>query len=411
MDVLYSFFQGFLMKSGIFVFCMLWVAQLTAQIEDKVRSRIPLMIRDSALFSQVSVSDSGLAVYAPGQTTPEFFTPWKDAAQWGTVLQSASLEDAMAYYLSQGKAAVHILMNRYDLVLDPGHFADNELVAEYERKYMRIKDTNGLILRVFESDLNFRVARQLADSLLLQGFSVKLTRNRNETVFGCTYNTWYDSLRMEHLNLALERNEITEAKFDKLKVQNRKDLCRSFFTGWELRARGDSIRVWRPLLTISLHLNVNETNKLNKEGNFEATDSNYSMVFLPGAFCKGELDAAVDRMLFVARLLDPADWESTELAGTFLEELEGKTGVKPVERENNLSYLNTFSVIAPKPGVYHRNLALLERVPGQVLLTEPLLQDHLPMLRRLSQDAEAPLIHALVSVYLKTIHKYSNYID
>lgn len=294
------------------------------------------------------VTANALAIYA----TPEDKALGKVeyALYFGGESPSATPE--FKHPLSQAKIAI-----------DPGHFGGQ--FARLEERFVSIK-LEGKTLEFDEGTLAFLTALHLKKRLEAKGATVLLTRQSIGE--GAYPQPFFDWLK-EHPEL-WEKGVALSTIF--LKHYNRLDL----------RARAERINKFQPDLTLLIHFNAIDS-ELSDPRHTKPTKRNFNLVFIPGAFCKGELANAEDRYHFL-RLICKQDLElshqmAQDLVGRFTEHLQ----VPPLKSTKNSGFSNS---LVSADGVFCRNLCLTRLITSPLCYGETLIQNNLEEAQELSQS-------------------------
>ena len=107
-----------------------------------------------------------------------------------------------------------------------------------------------------------------------------------------------------------------------------------------------------------------------------APQSNYNLAFIPGAFCKGELDQPQDRYEFLRLLLTDDLDRSLQLSQHIIAQFVAKLQVPLISPKEKTSYTQS-SCLIQSPGIYCRNLALTRLVHSPICYGETLIQNHI----------------------------------
>lgn len=264
------------------------------------------------------------------------------------------------------------------IALDPGHFADNIIMAKWEKKFVQIQDSTGKDQFIFESYITWLTARILQDMIEREGGEVLMTKGLNQTALGITATAWLNGDWRSSVSDAYNRGWIDSAtRVEILKLNDKKLIIRQFFRSFELLVRSEKINAFKPDLAISIHYNVEEKNVPDREGYHLLHDKNYSMVFLPGAYAPNELSLPQDQLSFIYQCYSGQIEKSQKAARIFEQVIIDSLLVPPVLQTDTirLSYLAHYSLL-DTVGVYYRNLAILRQVRYQIILVEPFLQDN-----------------------------------
>jgi len=360
---------------------------------------------DSIFFKQGMLLDETYATQRIRLTPDTIFLLDKQGKVWEKIpcnqlpvvlqqirLTSASwpLDNVADLYEKQyqeHKSEVSGIFTGVRIALDPGHFAHTSQMAQWEKKYVRAKDSLGVVQFIFEANYTWKTARILQDMIEREGGNVMLTRGFQLSALGITATEWLDGDWRKSVDEALQKKWIdADIHQSILKLKDSKQIIRNFFRAHEMQVRAEQINQFQPHLTLSIHYNVEETNVPDKNGHHWLHNNNYSMVFVPGAYAKDELDKPADQRSFVYQNFTGQISLSLIAARIFEKMITDSLRVGPVSLSDasRLKYLSDYS-IADSTGVYHRNLAILRMVRYPIILLEPFLQDHAEEFYRLQQ--------------------------
>ena len=127
---------------------------------------------------------------------------------------------------------------------------------------------------------------------------------------------------------------------------------------WDLRRRAALAEAFAPDVTISIHYDFTES------------DSNGILVFVPGNFVGEDLATSSQRLWAFRRVLDGTLEESRRLGDRLALGLMHQLDLPALSAEHDRETGRFWRPIDPERGVYARNLAILRRTPGIVLLLE-----------------------------------------
>ncbi|MEE2959215.1 MAG: N-acetylmuramoyl-L-alanine amidase [Myxococcota bacterium] len=249
------------------------------------------------------------------------------------------------------------------IALDPGHFGG--AWSEIEHRHYPVKDKKP----VKEGDLTYATALHLKQHLEAQGAEIILTRQAPPTQSFDTYlPPHFDEtreaaywLRHQQTNaltrfwLWLHPARIAIRALELAKENTMENKRFKLFKFFDLRRRSQFVNSCKVDLTLSLHYNASTNRHVN-----------HLMLFLPGNFMAHELQSLTGRYYGLRRLLENSLHRTHEIANHVAHTMgtELKLPLIPAEeRINRLPLKNS-------PGVYARNLALLKRTQGPVLLIE-----------------------------------------
>lgn len=244
------------------------------------------------------------------------------------------------------------------IALDPGHLGGK--YAQLERRFIDIPPSiNRRSSIVFdEGTLSFLTAHYLKVLLEKEGAIVMITRDKIGK--GVYYEDFFEWLKHSS-DFWCEHSSLSE-------------LFKKYYNPLDLRARAKKINAFSPDLTLVIHYNSHQ-----EEGKYSSnscvSSKNYNMVFVPGAFCFGELNEEESRYEFI-RLLVTSDLdESFKLSRCVLDSFVEKLHVPAVDSSHDLRYLDTVC-LKIEEGIYSRNLALTRLIHGPLCYGETLIQNN-----------------------------------
>ena|GEM_PF-513429 len=379
-----------------------------------VHSSLGYLMKDTVLKRQVVIRQNGVTVFAANEkgllaTRPETTVYWTEWNYLGRYLASLPLADALVFYKIKGQTdqSAELLrkikgddrppgtvdsrlpLKGWRIALDPGHFAHNFETAKIEKKYVRLRASDmgtAEDILLYEARLTAITADILRSMLEGLGATVLVTRTETTSATGKNFDDWYredlekdlEQDRKDRLIDSLEHAQtaaLIRENRDAGKTRHR--ILHTFFKDHEFRARSEKINSFRPHLTLILHYNVDENNVPDKEGYHKPHSKNFSMVFVGGAYTKGELVQPADRMLFLRHLLSDDIAHSVAFSALVQKHITAGMHVPAYTGDFLLKYIRNYSLAAEgNPGVYHRNLFLTRAVYGTLAFAEPLLQDN-----------------------------------
>ncbi|MCB1109442.1 MAG: N-acetylmuramoyl-L-alanine amidase [Chlamydiia bacterium] len=243
----------------------------------------------------------------------------------------------------------HKPLQEMKIAIDPGHFGGEW--AQLEERYIDL-EYQGKRCVFDEGTLTLLTALLLKEKLEKVGITVLLTRT--EKGKGVYPENFFDWLK-KHPELWKKGVSLSS-------------LFRGHYNRLDLRQRAEMINAFKPDLTFVVHYNAVDDEK----------PKNFNLVFIPGAFCDKELEAAEDRYHFL-RLICTQDLEqSSQLAEHLIGEFSKHLEVFPF----NASLANS---LKSGKGIYCRNLCLTRLIHGPVCYGETLVQNHQEELLKLSQ--------------------------
>jgi N-acetylmuramoyl-L-alanine amidase len=246
------------------------------------------------------------------------------------------------------------------IAIDPGHFGGK--FAKLEERF--IEGPNKTVL-FDEGTLTYLTALLLKSLLEAEGAHVFISRPGIEK--GATGDNFFAWLE-KHPNHWNSKHSLTK-------------LFRTEYNRADLLTRAEKINAFSPDLTIIIHYNahLSEQEKYDKE---YLTQSNYNLVFIPGAFCANELNRPEDRYEFL-RMIVTTDIErssllSEQIATQFVNHLK-----IPLISDESPSYI-TNTCLFQQTGVYARNLALTRLIRGPLCYGETLIQNNAEEMQKLA---------------------------
>ncbi len=255
------------------------------------------------------------------------------------------------------------------LLVDPGHYGG--AWAEVEQRHRDL----GHGEPVREGDLTWATARLLEEELAPRGVSIALSRGPPpaESFSGAAPGFRRES----ELGQALAERSGDGALafvhrrslFGRWLVDRQREALRAgdpfaMFARFDLRRRARRAESFAAEVTLSIHYNT-----LGPRG------QRGLLAFVHGGLLPGELATRSQRYWAIRRLLEGSLAESAALAGELLAAASEELGV-PLLAGEPVAVLPRKVAIAEHPGVFARNLGLLRRTPGVVVLFEGPPVDH-----------------------------------
>ena len=130
------------------------------------------------------------------------------------------------------------------------------------------------------------------------------------------------------------------------------------YNRYDLRRRAAVAEAFAPDLTLSIHYN------------FTRSDSNGVLVFMPGNFVDGDLATASQRFWAFREALDGRVAPTLRLASAMGAALMRRLDLPALAAGHDADTDHYWRAVDPEHGVFARNLAILRRTPGIVLLLE-----------------------------------------
>lgn len=256
-------------------------------------------------------------------------------------------------------------LSQAKIAIDPGHFGGQ--FARLEERYIEM-EYEGKALYFDEGSLAFLTALHLRKKLEEQGATVLLTRKGiGEGAYPENFFDWLKN-HPEFWEKGVPLSTIFLRHYNRL----------------DLRARAELINNFNPDLTLLIHYNAIDS-ELPDSNQTKETTRNFNLVFIPGAFCQGELVNPEDRYNFL-RLICTQDLEKSyemaqELVSLFTTHLQVPP-LKTAKREIS-GFGNS---LISSDGVFCRNLCLTRLIKGPLCYGETLIQNNLEEALELSQN-------------------------
>ncbi len=314
-------------------------------------------------------------------------------------------EEALLRHVKTGRGS----LDGIRIALDPGHTAGSYEEAIRERKYIWLNTGEGR-LQIFEAELNLLTARVLKKMLEREGARVFLARTGPGSVIGESFEDWVRHSMNRDLSRMVREGDIDRNTARYIRGRAGEEArYRFFLREIDRPKRAEMINAFSPHVTISMHYNatpapashyIDKVARIRSIVNGEkdvdkkvemirdmvmetvSTRDDYHIVFIPGAFMKGELSKPRDRLAFLRLVLSDDMERSMELAKEVSRLFEERLNVPPVPA----SYEQFgHSLSAGVPGVFARNLRMTRLVSGPVILGEPLLQNNAREARSLAR--------------------------
>ncbi|HSX12193.1 MAG TPA: N-acetylmuramoyl-L-alanine amidase [Rhabdochlamydiaceae bacterium] len=273
------------------------------------------------------------------------------------------------------------------VALDPGHFGGN--YAFLEERYIDIEEN-----RFDEGTLTLLTALYLKQLLEAEGATVFLTKTKvGEGVFEENFFDWLKKNPHYWVDKPLNR------------------IFRLYYNPLDLRARAEKINQFGPDLTLIIHFNAHPV-KGDLPSNSHSTESNYNLVFLPGAFCKKELADSDARYEFL-RLICTHDLQnSLDLSQHILDRFSAILKVPAIQESSEIPYLSK-CCLKLSEGIFARNLVLTRLIHGPLCYGETLIQNNVQECKNLSkkefviQGIACPLrLKEVAEAYFEGIKEY-----
>ena len=248
------------------------------------------------------------------------------------------------------------------VVLDPGHYGG--VWSEAEQRHYEVEGR----MPIREGNLSYKTALTLGKALTEQGATVWFTRAApprepiryvDQPDFNLEREAalWLTHQQKGWAGLwkGLFPARIASVGLEVVKAGKIERSAPHLFALSDLRRRSELSNRCRADVTLSIHFNAS--------GNPEV---NHLMVFMPGNFMPGELKSEASRYYALRQLVDGVLPTTRKLGVRVAKAMSEKMGLpsRPASRK-----LNSLAIEGSQ-GVYARNLSILKRTRGPVLLVE-----------------------------------------
>lgn len=427
---------------------------------DTMRGRVSLLVGDDSLKEYYSIESGSVTMYASpedrrsGRMECRVFTREFDVfVKMFRVLDDEAIREA---YRTKGgapfgdefaariramddkrfrhKAGSAPPLEGLRVAIDPGHSAGSMDEAVREGKYIWIFDTDGRRLKFHESRLNLATAQILKELLEKDGATVMLTRNANRQVYPVPFDAWAPrNFRRAVLEKRREK-QITEGEAAMLltRAGDRRRL-KFFNSEYEMPYRAKLINAFRPDVTVLVHYDFcgKHAGYRDKYGRVldvlakkygsraalmadyrevmrstAVTDYNFSTVFVPGCFLRGELDSMEARIEFLRLAISPDLKNSIRYSVYVMENFRRMLGLPPADMPMPGGKKTGFC----RKGVYARNFRMTRLVRGTLCLGEPLQQNNILEARELAVISEGGVpgrVRTVARAYYEAIRTYA----
>jgi N-acetylmuramoyl-L-alanine amidase len=262
--------------------------------------------------------------------------------------------------------------------------------------------------KFYEAELTYITSLLLKEKLEKAGAKVLLTRDKmcggaNDIDF----NTWLENSFEKEVDSLFKIGEINLKEKNDLMSKNNLRLKFKLYNNLDFRKRAEKINAFNPHITIIIHYNVDADNTpWDKPSN-----KNLNMIFIPGAFAKGELNKKEERFHFLRLLVCDDIDQSYQLAQSNASAFTEVLNI-PLAKQNECKYLDEYCT-ALKDGIFIRNLSLLRLVKGAVIYGETLYQDNIAEIEKLTKKTKeyhnikySERIEDVTNAYFKGILDY-----
>jgi N-acetylmuramoyl-L-alanine amidase len=427
---------------------------------DTMRSRVNLLVGDDSLKEYYSIESGSVTMYASpedrkmGKIECRIYDREFDVfVKMFRVLDDDAIREA---YLAKGgepfsdEFAARIRAMDEDsfryrpgsalpleglrVAIDPGHNAGSMDEAIRESKYMWLFDRDGRRLKFHESSLNLATARILKELLEKDGARVMLTRNANRQVYPVPYDAWAPrNFRRAVLDKQREKF-ITDSEAAMLLTSaGDKRRLKFFNSEFDMPYRAKLINAFHPHITVLVHYDssgdyggyrekyARVLDILSKSYGSRAalmtdyreimqstaeTDRDFSTVFVPGCFLRGELDNREARIEFLRLLISPDLKNSIRYSVYVMDNFKKMLDLPPAD----MPLPGGKKTGLCRKGVYARNFRMTRLVRGTLCLGEPLQQNNLREARDLAVISEGRIperVKAVARAYYEAIRTYA----
>lgn len=427
---------------------------------DTIRGRVTILVGDDSLREYFSVDPDSVAMYASpedkrsGNVECRVYEKEYDVfIKLFRVLDDAVIRDV--YKAKGGEpfsdefAALirSIPENRFRhrpgaplplaglrIAIDPGHNAGSMEEAIREGKYMWIFDHDGRRLKFHESRLNLATSLVLKELLEKDGAEVMLTRSANRQVYPVPFDAW---VRRDFRRAVLEKRRdrfITDREAAALLTHaGDKRRLKFFNSEYDMPYRAKLINAFRPDITVLVHYDawgcyggyrekyarvldilrknhgsrgamMTDYNEVLKST--AVSDRNFSTVFVPGCFLRGELENRESRIEFLRLLISPDLKNSIRYSAYVMDNFKKMLNLPPAD----MRLPGGKKTGLCQKGVYARNFRMTRLVHGPLCLGEPLQQNNLKEARELAKISEGTVperVRTVARAYYKAIRTYA----
>ena len=393
------------MKKLLLLFTCFFLALTNIYSQDyykRAQNNIKYLVKDPYLNDFVKIDEKAVTIYNPAGD-PEVKIYWDEAEFFLKILYNKPYHDLLEIYKNKGlKPFPKAIVKKYGwltipdkyrfqglkVAIDPGHFAGNFEQALQEDKYVKMRGKDlGLKkdIQFFESELNYTVAEILKRKLENEGAIVYLSRSWGESAVGLPFDKWYEEQFPRDLAKSVKLGDVSEERAKWLLKASKAQVFFTYYKYLDFVNRSRKINLFDPDISLVIHFNAEEKNQRDEEGYLKPVKDNYSMVFVPGGFVRGELRKLDTRIDFLRLLLSNDLERSIDLANYVVDAHSETLKVPPVSNDEDLTWKEKYAVYSGYQGVYHRNLYLTRALKGVVIYGESLLQDNLEEARNLNK--------------------------
>ena len=420
------------MKRNVFLVMLALVLSVAGC--DKRTARLKLLLGDDSLEEYISVSGDSVTMYASPADRKKgsvecriYRDEYETFARMFRVLDEDAIRRA---YRSKGTgrfdAAFMEKIRSMDdrpfrrgsdpgkplaglrVAIDPGHSAGSMKEARREGKYMSLYTPDGKKVEFYEAQLNLATARALKEMLERDGATVMLTRDRNSQVYPVPFDRWARNSFNAAVREKLRDRFITPGAAARLlNGAGDRQRLKFFNSEYEMPYRARIINAFRPHVTILAHYDANDGDEpyrtkylriksiMSENGPGEntleevrdviesipETRKDFSTVYVPGCFLRGELENEESRIELLRLVLS--------------DDLDNSIRYSKYVVDNFSSYLDlpaandrfpaSYRAGICRRGVYARNFRMTRLVRGALCLGEPLQQNNMKEAIRLAE--------------------------
>ncbi|MFC1609314.1 N-acetylmuramoyl-L-alanine amidase [Myxococcota bacterium] len=272
------------------------------------------------------------------------------------------------------------------ILVDPGHFGG--AWSEVESRHQRLDEREP----VREGDLNWATSRLLAEKLESAGAEVLLTRGSPPVEpFPYQLSMDFDEEREAAYVLGERIGEEPWASYRRLYpslvgrlllLRARRDIIAEdgsfkMYNRFDLRRRSDMAVHEKVDLTVSIHYNTTGPRR-----------DNWVMAFVAGNVMAGEAETPAQRFWTIRRAVDGHFAEAVDLARSIMVAMKRRLRIKSLDPKvlENVEVPKKIAIDG-EHGVFGRNLAVVRRTSGLVVLIEGPCVDNKAEYERLQDNS------------------------
>jgi len=374
---------------------------------EQIERRLNLvLVKSPELFDQMRLTDTSWSLYATAGEKQEAKAP--------------------IFELQLRPAGPSVASNRVvgglkgkKIAIDPGHLGGK--YARVEERYIDMKANPAISsseqIQFDEGTLTVLTARKLRSFLEDEGAEVFLTRTEpGESVYPIPFDKWkgspeYDKAIDDKVSLISDPQKKAEAKAFFTTAKDNV-LFRSLYNNLDIKERARLINEFKTAATVAIHYNAAGGNDPVSGQNL-GTSRNYHMVFVPGAFAKGELGTEEARYHFIRLLVGSEVDDSILLSSAIATHFQSLQVPLAAASEESAPYLQKFCLPTHAEGVFCRNLALIRLIRGPIGYGESLCQDNYQeclLLNERTEDIDgfktSPRVTAVAKAYFEALKKF-----